>query len=190
MYDGMIHQQDPNLITSFELDEQTTAYVVRDVDAPAPDWDGIGYVVRIDLDHERYDCLAIAGDYGDEPLDVAALRQAWDRFRDHELVARYLRAFHDAVSVDYSTSILRDANVYAVVTRLQAAAWGVDLGLWGDLAGQGLEVYRQWVEGECVGIIVTNSETGAEESVWGVYGDEAYWDTLARDIAPIGVVSA
>jgi hypothetical protein len=54
-YDGTLTIQDPNLVTDWDVDEQTHAYVIRDVDAPAPDWDGIGSTYRQAYDHARYD---------------------------------------------------------------------------------------------------------------------------------------
>lgn len=189
-YDGTITLEDPNLVETIELDEQTTAYVLRDVGAECPDWDGIGFVYQLSYDHARYDSLMIAGDYGDQPIDVETLRAAWRRFPDHELVARYLRMWHDAVSVDYSTMIHRDAAVYAVVTYAQAQAWGVDDPSW--LAEQALETYRRWAEGEAYGVIVVNTITGEEERVWDVYDSSPgldYCQMVARDIMPTGVAS-
>jgi hypothetical protein len=185
-YNGTITLEDPNLVETIELDEQTKAYILRDIDADAPDWEGIGFVYRLDYDHERYDSLMIAGDYGDQPLGADILRAAWERFKDHELVARYLRAWHDAADVDYSTMIQRDANVYAVVTHAQARAWGRDDSTEG-LAAEALETYRAWAEGEAYGIIVTNTITGEEESVWGVYGTSDELEMAAREIMPVGV---
>lgn len=188
-YEGTVTFEDPNLLETIELDDQTKAYVLRDIGAECPDWEGIGYVYQLSNDHARYDSLMIAGDHGDSPISVDDIRAAWDKFRDHELVARYLRMWHDAISVDYSTMIHRDANVYAAVTRSQAKAWGFDHPAdWVGLASQAIETYRRWAEGEAYGLIVVNTVTGEEDSIWGVYAtsvDEL--ETVARDIMPIGV---
>jgi hypothetical protein len=186
MYDGTVTLDDPNLVDTIELDDQTTAYILRDVDAQCPDWEGIGFVYRLDYDHARYDSLMIPGDAGDEPVDAYDLRQAWDHFKDHELVARYLRIWHDAIDVDYSTMIHRDANVYAVVTRSQARAWGRE-DMPEGLAAEALETYRRWAEGETFGIIVVNTITGEEMSLWDVYGTPGELEATARDIMPVGV---
>jgi hypothetical protein len=190
MYDGTITLDDPNLVETIELDEQTKAYILRDVDEEAPDWDGIGFVYSMAyVDHNGlYDSLVIAGDEGDTIIGADILRAAWERFRDHELVARYLRAWHDAADVDYSTMIHRDANVYAVVTHAQARAWGRDDSTEG-LAAEALETYRRWAEGEAYGVIVVNTITGEEMSLWGVYGTPDELEATARDIMPIGVAS-
>jgi hypothetical protein len=187
-YDGTITLDDPNLVETIELDEQTTAYILRDVDAECPDWEGIGFVYQLAYDHHNglYDFVMCAGDEGDTIIGADILRAAWERFRDHELVARYLRMWHDAVDVDYSTMIHRDANVYAVVTHAQAAAWGRDDSTEG-LAAEALETYRRWAEGEAYGIIVTNTITGEEMSIWDVYGTPAELEATARDIMPVGV---
>lgn len=189
MYDGTITEPDPYLVTTFALDDQTTAYVVQDTDADAPNWDGIGYVYAVSNDHERYDSLVIAGDAQDSsPLPVSVTRDAWDRFRDWDVVARYLRMFHDAVSVDYSSSLDRGATIVAVVTRTQADAWGCSDR--DELAGDALDVYRQYVEGNVYGVIVVNTVTGDEDSLWNVYDSSPnldYCHTVAQDIAPIGV---
>lgn len=190
MYDGTVTREDPNLVETFELDEQTTAYILADNDAELPDWDGIGYVYRVADDHPRYDDIAIAGDGGDSPEPVKTIRTAWDQFNDWDLVARYLRMFHGAMSVDYTSR--RDYTALAVVTGEQAAAWGCPGDMTPDLAAQALETYRQWAEGEVYGVIVVNSETGEEESCWGIYDGSPnldYCHTTAVDIAPIGVAS-
>ena len=190
MYDGTVTLADPNLVESFELDEQTTAYVLRDYDAPAPDWDGIGYVYSLSYDHDRYDAVICAGDGSDSsPIPVDTLREAWDRFKDGELVARYFRMFHGAVSVDYSEGLDRNARVYAIVTRSQAEAWGTEDRA-DTLATEAIETVGAWFEGAVYGVIVVNSETGEEESVWGVYDSTpglTYCRETAVDIAPIGV---
>jgi hypothetical protein len=188
MYDGTITLDDPNLVETLELDDQTKAYILRDIDEGCPDWEGIGFVYQLAyVDHNGlYDSLEIAGDEGDTIIGADILRAAWERFKDHELVARYLRIWHDAADVDYSTMIHRDANVYAVVTRSQAQAWGREDSTEG-LAAEALETYRRWAEGEAFGVIVVNTITGDEESVWGVYGTSDELEATARDIMPVGV---
>jgi hypothetical protein len=184
-YDGTLTIQDPNLVTDWDVDEQTHAYVIRDVDAPAPDWDGIGSTYRQAYDHARYDDEITAE--GGPGVDI--IRQAWDHFRDSELTARYLRMFHGAVSVDYSESIFRDSRVWAIVTRANVDDWGVPADAVASLAADALEIVRQWAEGEVYGVIVANTDTGAEESLWSVYDatpDLRYCHEVAEEIAPTG----
>jgi hypothetical protein len=192
MYDGTVTMSDPALVESFDLDEQTTAYILHDYDAGAPDWEGLGFVYRLSYDHARYDDVVCAGDMGDEVIPMDRIRDAWDQYRDMELVARYLRAFHGAVSVDYSEGLARDARVLAVVTGTQADAWGVERDSWPDLAGQALESVRPYFEGAVYGVVVVNTITGDEEAVWNVYdgtSDLSYCRETAEDIAPIGVTA-
>lgn len=191
MYDGTVTSEDPNLVESFDLDEQTKAFILHDYDAPAPDWDGIGYVYSLSYDHPRYDDVVIGGDYGDDPIPVDRLRDAWDRFGDGGLVARYLRMFYDAVSVDYSEGLTREGRVYAVVTRAHAEAWGTEDRA-ATLASEALETVGAWYEGAVYGVIVVNTETGEEESLWGCYDTTpglTYCRETAEDIAPVRVAS-
>jgi hypothetical protein len=185
-YNGTITLEDPNLVTDWDVDDQTHAYVVRDVDAQAPDWEGIGTTYRIAYDHSRYD--DVMTDESGPAVDV--IRAASDRFADSELVARYLRMWHDVASVDYSESIIRDARVWCVVTRANLDAWGCEDP--DGLAGQGLDVIRQWSDGDVYGVIVVNTVTGEESSLWDVYDPTPeldYCHSTAVDIAPIGVAS-
>lgn len=189
-YDGTITMSDPGLV--HEFDDMPTgfkAYVVVDPDAQCPDWDGLGYVYRIDHGGARYDDVAIAGDYGDNGADVGPVREAWDRFGDWELVARYLRMFHNAVSV--SVLNRRDYNAVAVVTRTHAETWGCDPIAWPTLADNALAVYEQWADGNVYGVIVVDTVAGEEYALWDVYDDAhdyAYCRTVADELMPAGIV--
>lgn len=191
-YNGTVTHEDPNLVVSWDLDEQTRAYILRDTDAPAPDWDGIGYVFRVYYRSSWGMDVLVSGDYGDTGArDVGdAIAAVWHESRDWEHGGRYLREFHDVVDYDYDTSVDRDGTVVAAVTRDQATAWGLE-----DPAGTAagaLDVYRQYAEGDVYGVIVVNTVTGDQDSLWEIYDSSPgldYVRTVAADIAPIGVAS-
>lgn len=191
-YDGRMTISDPNLVA--ELDDMPDGYrafIVADHDAQCPDWEGIGYVYRIDFASARGDQTMITGDATDTAPDVSVLRKAWDRYRDWETVARFARIYLDAVSVD--TLDRREYTAVAVVTRTQATAWGNPPAAWPNLARQALRVYEQWADGNVYSVIVTHAETGAEESLSDVYDDSADWqycrEVAAELIAAIGARS-
>lgn len=188
IYDGTLTVPDPDLIESWDVDgyDNVTAYLLRDTDAEPPEGDGIGYVFRISYDHPRYDDVAISGDYGDTgaPALLEAIRAAWDRFRDWQLLERYLRMWHDAVSVD--TLSRGDYTAVAVVPREHSSAWGMSPDTLESLAADALEQYRAWADGEVYGVRVVNTATGANDALWRVYDASpglTYARTVADDLA-------
>lgn len=169
-YDGTITIADPSLVTELaDMPDGYAGYVLRDDDAPAPDWDGIGYVFRIGYG-SRDDACLVSGDWGDaSPMAVETVRAAWERFRDWDTVARYLRVFHDVVSFDWSSSIERDGTVVAAVTRAHVDAWGTTPDQTSRLAREALDVVEQWVDG-CVYVVrVVDTTTGHDADMCGVY---------------------
>jgi hypothetical protein len=173
----------PDFVDTLEpMPDGYSAAVVRDSDAQAPDWDGIGYVLYLGYSY-RDSSVLVSGDYEDTGAEdiLAAARELWDTHRDWSTVARLLR-FHGASSVDWSSGIDRDGTVLAVVTRAQADAWGCPRASRRELASQALGLYRQWAEGEVYGVVVTRESDGETESLWGIYDDSAGQDYL-RDVA-------
>ena len=169
-YDGTITITDPSLMTELaDMPDGYAGYVLQDDDAPAPDWDGIGYVFRIGYG-SRDDACLVSGDAGDaSPMAVETVRAAWQRFRDWDTVARYLRAFWDVVSFDYDSSADRGATIVACVTAAHVDAWGTTPDQTSRLAREALEPVRAWLEGDVYGVRVVNVDTGADRDLWDVY---------------------
>lgn len=170
MYDGTLTITDPQLVTELEeMPDGVRAYVLQDVDATAPDWDGIGYVYRIGY-RSRDDETIVSGDGSDRaPMPADVVRTAWDRWRDWDTVARYLRAFWDVVSFDYDSSADRGATIVACVTAAHVDAWGTTPDQTPGLAREALEPVRAWLEGDVYGVRVVNVDTGADRDLWDVY---------------------
>lgn len=186
-YDGTVTIPDPYLVAVLDdMPDGIRAYVRTDLDASAPDWDGIGYVYRIGHGGARADDMIVTGDgHETAPMPVGTVRAAWDRYRDWTLVGRYLRAFHDVVSFDWADSADRDGTLVACVTRSHVAWWGVMPSGVADLARDALDIVGAWYDGSVYVVTVVDTTTGAERSLCDVYDsspDGRYLREVARDL--------
>lgn len=175
-------------LEEWATDAGFTARVVADYDAESPrEWDNLATLVQVDPGYIE----------PDGPSDVSdSVMDAWDRWRDVDTVARYLRLFHDAAAVDSwdatGPAAFNHGHVIAFVTReAMDRDWG--RGQWtrvdaARVVSGELGTYRQWCEGEVYGVVVTDDDTGNEWSTWGIYTvdgrtDDPYLRDVAEDCA-------
>jgi hypothetical protein len=146
-------------------------------------------------------------------INVSAdrLGEAWKRFGDLDLIARYLRMFHGATTVERI-----EVNFYDAYLMFDTPEWrkhvGLDKGQPVSVAGEASE-WRAWLEDDVYGIVterrvqtettVRDTETGElireditpdwdeTDAVWGFYGrkyaEQAARDTLKGELTPEGM---
>lgn len=152
--------------------------LVQDLDAGMPEDAGSGYVYAI----ESRQCDVLAGE------DAPELDYAIDRFgTDWDRLERYLRMFHDAVSLDWYDR-RGGGKFLMVVTSKMAREWTGGGGDWTNLAN--LSEWEAWDEGDVYGYVVeqlaewetVSSPLGLTctemhtweyvDSCWGFYGHQ------------------
>lgn len=144
MRDFESDQDYQNYSRASEFDPRLVAVVSRDDYAHAPDDEGMAPT-------------CVIGDYTSADADLYAIvHNAWWHYHDHDLVARYLRMFHGAISVDWQNYGQRDeATIYAVVT----AEWAESMGI--TRTGTPGQTLAEWAE----------SATSATLAEWKAYND-------------------
>lgn len=159
------------------------AAIHHDQDAPSPRESGtIADLVQFDSHYRQ----------PDKHVDlVCTLVDAWERWRDEDMIGRYLVLFHDIVAWDYITP-QDEGRVFGYVTRdAMTEAW--DGGEWTaaqakQVVRNELELYRAWAAGEVFGVEVTDPRDGCAESLWGIFTadgstDDEYLRQIAEDLA-------
>jgi hypothetical protein len=162
-------------VDTWDLPRGLTARVVVDEHVESPrDWDNVATLVQLSDTHLQ----------PDEPSPLAdALRAAWDRFGDLDLVERYARAYLDAVALDCWDDPTSASRVLGVITAVDAAREHLPDPA-ATLAAE-LDTYRQWIDGQVYGVIVSAID-GRDASLWGCYDNEPTLPNLhsvANDLA-------
>ena len=174
-YTGTITTRDPNLVATFEHEDDSTTYILIDDDAQhANPRDNDGNVATL-VQTSQY---RTAIDTPDVELDYARDRASTTVFE------RWLRIYRPDVLlyVDYWQAGT-DSFGWGYVTR---AHWIEAMG--GDYTGEvtpqeafdaEVDVYRQWAEGEVYGYIHVEAD-GTEDSVWGFLGYDSLEEIVAQ----------
>lgn len=186
------------------------ARVVYDECPVQPDGDFFGAVY--DLDGGRGIATLLGACYAGHGADLSdAIRAAWMRWQDDDMLARYLGMFYDVAGVSFADR--RDWKLVAVVTAEDLRhCWGyADADAYTAQTGEVnpaegcLREWVAWVDGDVWGAVIEHRETYAnvndpesrhdhwEEvwSMWGYYGSDdvvgAVLDELGEYAGPESV---
>lgn len=165
--------------------------IEHDEDSHRPDGDTSGTIVYIN----RFGVGLAHGPDTDRPGLRDAVQRAINEWgTDWDVVDRYLRMFHDVVSI---ARVDTESGTYMeMVTREQALTWGVSEDKMAEAAD--LTEWEHWVNGEVYGYIIEKKTTWVAltvptaasphtmttwdevDSCWGFYGRE-HVETQARE---------
>lgn len=167
----------PNFIEEFEAPEGFTADLMVDTDAVNPrlDYDHFATLIQVNRG-----CISI-DDEKHFGIGAAATYFGWDS----EKLRRYVRMFFpDIIHFDtwdaYSQSIGSHGYGYVTADDLDRAGHRAHpqsrraAQVAREIFESEVKEYAAWANGEVVGVIVTNDETGKDASLWGIYDDYPY----------------
>lgn len=170
MYNGTITISDPLLVEEITegLPEGIRAFVTYDQDAENPRtwYDHSTALVRTNTDTIEPD--------GNGDWRHSVTRDALEHFgHDFDLIARYLKMFHDAAAV-----VVEDCGAYRTYNPVIGWITEADARELArspeDVVKSDLEEYRQWAAGEVYGVIVTDEKADPSENeaaIGGIYDD-------------------
>lgn len=157
-------------------------------DSPRVDRDNAAELVQLDTGRYRQPDP-------DATLATEVLH-AWDRYRDEQLIGRYLTVCHDVVAWDYRTP--PDGRLFGYLTRdALRRAWPDTAGNRRDptaaargalLVAAELDTYQQWVNGDVYVVEVSDPRDERVASLCGIYTTggnphDPYIDEIAHELA-------